>query len=134
MAADDKIIAFTSGRPFGRTLERITVAIEAAGLTIFARIDHAAAAEAVGLHMPPTTVIIYGNARGGTPVMLAAPNAALDLPLRVLVREDAGGDVVVAFHPVGGMLEKAGVPPDMAARLAPAQQLLIGAMREGARE
>ncbi|RWA53434.1 hypothetical protein AU476_14045 [Cupriavidus sp. UYMSc13B] len=58
------------------------------GMTIFARIDHAEAARNVGLAMPPTQVLIYGNAKRGTPLMLAAPGVALDLPLRVLVRDD----------------------------------------------
>jgi hypothetical protein len=61
------------------------------GVTIFARIDHAEAARNAGLAMPPTQVLIYGNAKGGTPLMLGAPSIALDLPLRVLVRDDCQG-------------------------------------------
>lgn len=110
---------------FARTLERLTGAIETAGMKIFARIDHAAAAAAVGLAMPPTMVLIYGSPRGGTPLMLASPQAALDLPLRVLLREGADGQVLVSFHPVIAMLTKAGVPVALAERLEPAQRLLL---------
>ncbi len=118
-----------SALPFDATVDRLTAAIEAAGLTVFATIDHAAAARHVGLSMPPTLVLIYGNARGGTPVMLAAPHVALDLPLRVLVRENAGGATIVAFHPVAEMLTAAGVPAELVHRLDGAQHLLLEAIK-----
>ena len=79
--------------------------------------------------MPPTTVLIYGNARGGTPLMLAVPSLALDLPLRVLVRERDDGKTVVAFHPARALLGRAGVPADMAGRLDPAQAILLEALQ-----
>ncbi len=113
---------------FAPTLERLVRAIEAAGMTIFATIDHAAGAQQVGMTMPPTTVLVYGNPKGGTPIMLAAPATALDLPLRVLVRETPGGHAVVAFHPVTPMLQQAGVPDELAGRLEPAQRVLLQAI------
>lgn len=117
-----------SPSPFDATVERLAQAITQRGLTIFARIDHAANARAAGMTMPPATVLIYGNAKGGTPVMLAAPLTALDLPLRVLVRERADGVATIAFHPAAGMLRLAGVPEELATRLDPAQQLLLAAL------
>jgi uncharacterized protein (DUF302 family) len=125
----EELVERLSKLPFATALDRITASIEAAGMQVFARIDHAAAASAVGLAMPPTTVLIYGNAKGGTPIMLDAPIAALDLPLRVLVREDMHGRVCIAFHPVVAMLKRAGVPQELASRLVPAQSLLIDAIR-----
>ena len=110
---------------FAPTLARIEAAIARAGLTIFARIDHAAGARDVGLSMPPTTVLVYGNPRGGTPIMLAAPRAALDLPLRVLVREANDGRVLVGFHPIAAEMRAAGVAADLASRLEPAQAILV---------
>ena len=77
---------------------------------------------------PPSTVLTYGYPRGGTPAMLAAPQAALDLPLRVLVREREDGRAVIAFHPVAAMLRRAGVPEDVARRLEPAQHVLVAAV------
>jgi uncharacterized protein (DUF302 family) len=115
--------------PFAMALDRITASIEAAGMTVFTRIDHSAAASAVGLAMPPTTVLIYGNAKDGTPIMLDTPAAALDLPLRVLIREDVHGRVCIAFHPVVASLKLAGVSEDVAGQLVPAQALLIDAIR-----
>ena len=75
---------------FDETLSRLNVVLAARGLKVFARIDHAANAREVGLYMPLTTVVIFGNARGGTPLMLAEPDVALDLPLRILLREVDG--------------------------------------------
>ena len=122
-------IDIVSARTFAATLELLTKAIEGAGMTIFARIDHAAGARAAGLAMPPTTVLIYGHAKGGTPIMLAAPQAALDLPLRVLVREAEDGRVMASFHPVAPMLRRAGAPLALATRLEPAQRLLVEAIQ-----
>jgi uncharacterized protein (DUF302 family) len=92
------------------------------------RIDHQAGAREAGLEMPPATVLTYGHAKGGTPVMLAAPLVALDLPLRVLVRLRDDGKTTIAFHPIGDTLRRAGVPEALASRLDPAQQLLVNAV------
>lgn len=116
---------------FAQTLARVVAAIEAAGLTIFARIDHAENARRVGLTMLPATVLVYGNAKGGTPVMLAAPLAALDLPLRVLVREREDGRAAIAFHPIREVLRRAGVDEAAAGRLEPAQRILLGPGQAG---
>jgi uncharacterized protein (DUF302 family) len=119
------ILEVPSSSNFTHTLERVVKKIESAGLIIFARIDHAAGARDAGMAMPPATVLIYGHPKGGTAIMLAAPQAALDLPLRVLVREDADGRSFVSFHPIAPMLRQAGVPEALAKRLEPAQRMLI---------
>ncbi|MGH7153027.1 MAG: DUF302 domain-containing protein [Acetobacteraceae bacterium] len=113
---------------FEPTLERVVGAISAAGLIIFSRIDHAEQAHKAGMTMPPATVLIYGHPKGGTPVMLATPVAALDLPLRVLVREREDGRTVIAFHPIATMLRRDGVSEELAVRLEPAQHILVAAM------
>ena len=125
----DDIVETQSSVPFAETIERVAAAIEKAGLMIFARIDHAAGAKSIGANMPPTVVLIYGTPAGGTPIMQAAPRAALDLPLRALVRETDGGQVLVAFHPIAPVMRKAGAPDALAARLEPAQRLLMDAVR-----
>lgn len=113
---------------FSETLQRLRAALEAKGFAIMATIDHRAAAEAVGLDMPPTTVLVYGNPRGGTPLMLAAPDFALELPLRVLVREGDGGQVYAVFNTAGTLEGKHGLPPGMAERLAPAEGVIRDAV------
>jgi uncharacterized protein (DUF302 family) len=106
------------------TVEKLAQAFGAAGMTVFARIDHQAAAKGVGLTMLPTTVIIYGNPKGGTPLMLDAPLLALDLPLRVLVHDDPAGRTLVAFHGAAGQVTAAGLPAERAAPLQKAEALI----------
>jgi uncharacterized protein (DUF302 family) len=120
-----EIVEHTSALPFAATVERLVQVITSRGMTIFARIDHAANARDVDMTMPPTTVLIYGSAKGGTPIMLATPPAALDLPLRVLVREREDGKAVIAYHPIAETLRRAGVSEDLITRLDPAQQILL---------
>ena len=127
--SESTLLEQPSAWPFASTLDRLTATIEGAGLKIFARIDHAAGAKEAGLVMPPTVVLLYGSPKGGTPIMLAAPAAALDLPLRVLVREDADGRIRISFYPVVPMLLHAGVPEALARRLEPAQALLLRAIQ-----
>ena len=123
------LIEFESARGFDETVTRLVEVIEGAGMTLFATIDHEQAARSVGLAMPPTTVLIYGNPRGGTPIMIAAPVVALDLPLRVLIREGSDGRTTVSFRSSDVFLRQAGVPNDMAGRLLPAQRLLETELR-----
>ena len=129
MSSTPDLVELESPDAFAPTLERIANAIESHGMTIFARVDHAAGARSVGLAMPPTIVLLYGNPKGGTPLMLAAPQAALDLPLRVLVREREDGKAVIAFHPAAPMLKHAGVPDQLASKLDPAQAILVAALK-----
>jgi uncharacterized protein (DUF302 family) len=77
--------------------ERMRTLVAEHGLTLFAEVDHAANAREVGLEMPPSRVLIFGNASAGTPLMVAAPDIALELPLRVLVREDIEGGAVLVY-------------------------------------
>lgn len=113
---------------FETTLERLLAAIAEAGLILFSRIDHDTGAHEAGFDMPPTTVLVYGHPKGGTPLMLAAPLAALDLPLRVLVRVREDGQTAIAFHPIEDVLRRAGVPDGLAGKLNPAQRLLVKAV------
>ena len=123
MDDDTDCVELASDFSHAETVARLKAAIASAGMTLFAEFDHQAGAREAGLEMPPTLVLVYGNPRGGTPIMLAAPRAALDLPLHVLVREE-GGRVLVSYHTASALLCRAGVPETLAARLDPAQQLL----------
>jgi uncharacterized protein (DUF302 family) len=122
-------VEYTSARAFTPTVNRLIEVLEAAGMKIFARIDHAAGAHEVGLAMPPTVLLVYGNPKGGTPVMLAAPQAGLELPLRVLVREDGDGSTRVLFQPIAPLMREMGVPEELAGRLEPAQRILLEALK-----
>jgi uncharacterized protein (DUF302 family) len=98
------------------TMNRLETAVKAKGMTVFARIDHAAGATAVGLPLRPTEVLIFGNARGGTPLMQSVQTIGIDLPLKVLVWQDAAGDTWLSYndpdwlgrrHGLGGETEAA---------------------------
>jgi len=86
--------------PVAETVVRIRAAADQHGIRVFGVVDHAAAAAAVGLQMPPTQVVLLGSPRAGTPLMLEAPDLALDLPTRVLVRERPPGSEVVLHDPL----------------------------------
>jgi uncharacterized protein (DUF302 family) len=127
---DSSYVEYKSDLTFSRTVDHLIETIDDVGMNVFAKIDHAAGAIEVGMHLPPMVVLIYGHARGGTPVMQAAPATALDLPLRVLVREVNGGETVIAFHPVRETLARHhNIPAELVDRLAKAQQLLVTAVQ-----
>jgi uncharacterized protein (DUF302 family) len=79
-------------------MDRLQAEIRAQGMTVFARIDHAAGAAEAGLTLPPTELIIFGNARGGTPLMQSVQTVGIDLPLKALVWEDAGGKTWLSYN------------------------------------
>lgn len=119
---------------FQQTLDAVLKAIAKAGLAVFHQIDHAKAAAEIGLSMPETRVIVYGNPRGGTPVMLGTPLAALDLPLRMLVRELPGNRSAIAFRTVAEDFEALGVTTQDAARFDEMQHSIADAVRGAGQE
>lgn len=119
-----ELVEVESPTSFEATVERILRAIDAAGLKLIARLDHSAGAQAFGLELAPTVVLVYGHPRGGTPIMQQHPNAALDLPLRVLVRATSPHRTVIAFHPIVDVLAQLGVPADLSLPLERSQNLV----------
>jgi uncharacterized protein (DUF302 family) len=119
---DPAIVVKQSSRDFGSTIERLKSAIEARGANVAAVVDHAAAAQANGMSLGPTTLVIFGNPKLGTPLMQSQRTAGLDLPLRVLVWEDADGIVRVAYWPPSQMAAEHGIVDrgDIVAKMAAA--------------
>ena len=97
MAADGLVTIRSSYGP-KETMTRLEAAVKAKGLTMFAHVDHAAGATEVGLSLRPTDLLIFGNARGGTPLMQSAQTIGIDLPLKILVWQDASGDTWVSYN------------------------------------
>jgi uncharacterized protein (DUF302 family) len=97
-SAVDGLITKPSAYPATETLERLEAALKERGFIIFTRLDHAAAAESVGIKMPKSTVLVFGNPRLGTPVFIKHPTLAIDLPLKALVWEDASGKVSLSYN------------------------------------
>ncbi|WP_198140967.1 DUF302 domain-containing protein [Polaromonas sp. JS666] len=79
-------------------MDKFEAAVKKRGFIVFARLDHTAGAESVGLKMPRSTVIVFGNPRAGTPVFIKTPTVAIDLPLKALVWEDANGKVFLSYN------------------------------------
>ncbi|MEO0411184.1 MAG: DUF302 domain-containing protein [Pseudomonadota bacterium] len=95
----DVLMTFDSSAPVAETMDRFEALVRAQGLTVFARIDHAANAASAGLELPANQVLIFGNPKAGTQLMQANPDVGLDLPLRALVREKGDGSVLIMQDP-----------------------------------
>jgi len=92
------IVSIPSNHSVDETADRLKNILRSKDITLFALIDHSGEAAKVGMKMPPTKLLIFGNPKGGTPLMLAAPGIALDLPLKILVSEDAQGKVTLSHN------------------------------------
>lgn len=111
------------------TLEKLGAVLQSLGIPILARIDHSGGAAAMGLSMKPTKLVIFGNAKAGTPLMLAAPTLALDLPLKALVWEDADGKVWVSYNTPQYLQERHGFPEALMANIAGIRVIVDEAVR-----
>lgn len=111
MAADGLISLESQYQPL-ETQERLEAAIAARGLTLFARIDHGAGAAQVGLPLRPTVLLVFGNPKGGTPLMQSAQTAGIDLPLRLLVWQDADGTTWLSYYDVAWIADHHGAGPE----------------------
>jgi uncharacterized protein (DUF302 family) len=114
--AEQALISKLSPWPVDETVSRLAAAVEARGLKLFSVVDHSGEARAHGLELRDTKVVIFGSPEAGTPVMQAAPLAALDLPLRVLVWDDAG-QTTVTYAPPATLAARYGLPDALAGRL-----------------
>ena len=108
-------------------VDRLQNILRSKGITLFALIDHSGEAEKAGLKMPPTKLLIFGSPKAGTPVMLAAPSAAIDLPLKVLVWEDAQGKVWMSFNDPAYLQERHNIPGQLLQNIGGVEGLLKAA-------
>jgi len=97
-SSDNGIIHIPSNHSVDETVEKLKGILQTKGVTLFALIDHSGEAQRVAMKMLPTKLLIFGNPKAGTPVMVAAPSSAIDLPLKILVWEDAQGKVWVTYN------------------------------------
>jgi uncharacterized protein (DUF302 family) len=116
------------------TMDRLDAAIRAKGMAIFARIDHAAGAAEVGLALRPTELLIFGNAKGGTPLMQAAQAIGIDLPLKALVHEDAAGKVWLSYNQPDWLAARHGIGPEVAGSIAAMTGALAAVAAEATQE
>ncbi len=118
------VVSLRSAHPFADTVRLLLAAFADHGIKVFAVIDQRAEAIAVGMAMPPTTLILFGNPKAGTPLMLAQPLSGIDLPLKVLVTEPALGQVMVSFNAAAYLIERHSLPTELLNNLAPAERLI----------
>lgn len=124
LAADNGLVTKPSKYAVAETVSRLEDVLKSKGVTVFARVDHSGDAQKAGLSMRPTQLLIFGNPKAGTPVMNAAPTAAIDLPLKALVWEDAEGKVWVAHNSADYVAQRHGIPADAAKPLGAAGMLI----------
>jgi uncharacterized protein (DUF302 family) len=117
------IISIPSSHSVDETVDRLKNILQSKQITLFALIDHSGEAAKVGLKMPSTKLLIFGNPKGGTPLMLAAPSTALDLPLKILVAEDAQGKVWLSYNSPEYLKERHGLPSNLLQNIAVVETL-----------
>ncbi len=115
---DNGLIIAASPYSVDETVERLKSVLSLRGLQIFALVDHSGEAEKVGMKMPPTKLLIFGSPKGGTPVMLAAPSIAIDLPLKALIAQDESGKVSITYNSPEYLQQRHRVSDDLLKNIA----------------
>ena len=110
---ENGLVDIPSNHSVEETVEKLKGILQAKGITLFALVDHSGEAGKAGMQMRPTRLLIFGNPKAGTPVMLAAPSSAIDLPLKILIWEDAQGKVWVTYNSPIYLQERHNLPPEL---------------------
>jgi uncharacterized protein (DUF302 family) len=116
--ANNGIVNLPTMHSVDDTLGKLQHILEAKGIAVFALVDHSGEAAKVGMKMRPTKLLIFGNPKGGTPLMLAAPGIAIDLPLKILIWQDDQEKVWVSYNTPEYLAERHGLPSDLAQNIA----------------
>jgi Uncharacterized conserved protein len=112
------LIDIPSNHSVDETVKKLEAILQAKGITLFALVDHSGEAARAGMKMRQTKLLIFGTPKGGTPVMLAAPSSAIDLPLKILVWEDVQGKVWITYNSPSYLQERHNIPPDLLPNIA----------------
>jgi uncharacterized protein (DUF302 family) len=122
--SDNGIISKTSNHSVDEVVEKLKGILQAKNITLFALVDHSGEAAKAGLKMPPTKLLIFGNPKGGTPLMLASPSIAIDLPLKILVAEDANGKAQVSYNSPAYLKQRHNLPEELLQNIAVVEALV----------
>jgi uncharacterized protein (DUF302 family) len=117
------IVDTLSHHSVDQTVEALKALLHSRDVTLFAVIDHSGEAQKAGLTMPPTKLVIFGSPKAGTPLMLAAPRAAIDLPLKILVWQDAGARVWVSYNSPHYLQQRHGLPAELFSNISVVETL-----------
>jgi uncharacterized protein (DUF302 family) len=130
MQKEEGIVKIRSHHSVDETVDKLKTILKSKGVTLFALIDHSGEAEKVGMKMPPTKLLIFGNPKGGTPLMLASPSVAIDLPLKILVAEDSQGKAWISYNSAEYLKERHSLPQDLLQNIAVVETLATAAAGE----
>ncbi len=128
-SAENGMANVASSHPVAETIDRLESLVKSKGLTVFARIDFSGDAAKAGLSMPPTQMLIFGNPKAGTPLMLATPSVAIDLPLKALAWQDAEGKVWLSYNTPEYLKQRHGLPETLLPNIAGIKPLVEQAAR-----
>jgi len=117
------LVDLPSKHSVDETVEKLKGILQSKGVTLFAMIDHSGEAAKAGLKMRPTKLLIFGNPKSGTPVMMATPSSAIDLPLKILIWEDAQQKVWVTYNSPAYLQERHDFPPELVQNIAVVEAL-----------
>ena len=117
------LVSIPSNHSVDQTVEKLKRILQERGVMLFALVDHSGEAEKVGMKMPPTKLVIFGSPKAGTPLMLAAPSVAIDLPLKILVREDPEGKVWISYNSPAFLQERHDLPQELLQNIAVVETL-----------
>lgn len=117
-STDNGLINLNSPYSVAETTKRLETALQAKGIALFCHVDHSGEAQKAGLEMHPTQLLIFGSPKGGTPLMLASPTLAIDLPLKALIWEDAGNKVWISYNSPEYLQQRHGVPAELLKNIA----------------
>ena len=120
---DSGIVNISCHRSVEQTVEKLEAILHAKGVKLFALVDHSGEAASAGMPMRPTKLLIFGNPKAGTPLMLASPSAAIDLPLKILVTEDKSGKVWVSYNSAAYLQGRHKLPADLVQNIAVVEAL-----------
>jgi uncharacterized protein (DUF302 family) len=118
LKAHTGIVDLQSHQPVDQTVARLTAVLREKGIKLFALIDHSGEAEKAGMKMPPTKLLIFGNPKGGTPLMLSDPRTAIDLPLKILIWEDTQGKTWVSYNSPEYLQQRHGISAELIKNIA----------------
>jgi uncharacterized protein (DUF302 family) len=121
------IIERRSNHSVDETVDRLREILRSRGITLFAMVDHCGEAQKVGMKMPPTKLLVFGSPKAGTPLMLDAPSVAIDLPLKILVREDGEGVIWISYNSPAYLQERHGFSPELIPNIAAVEALAAAA-------
>jgi len=125
--SESGIVSISSAHSVDQTVEKLHELLRAKGVKLFALVDHSGEAEKAGLHMRPTKLLIFGNPKAGTPLMIASPSIAIDLPLKILVWQDADGKVWISYNRPAYLQARHAVPSELVPNIAVIENLAKGA-------